>query len=152
MAPNKIVLVAEDDPWARLIAVVLDPTTSAERSAAFADFMSPDLSDFRGWCDKVRSAAAAIYPSEVRLVGTQDKLRGNLATADAIFTEALTIGPPELAAAPRLKAVHKYGIILRNIGRRLRRTRRQGAGHPPARQHRVRRARFCLDASAGAAN
>jgi len=36
--------------------------------------------------------------------------------------------------------------------RRLRRTRRQGAGHPPARQHRVRRARFCLDASAGAAN
>ena len=115
MTPNKIVLVAEDDPWARLIAVVLDPTTSAERSAAFADFMSPDLSDFRGWCDKVRSAAAAIYPSEVRLVGTQDKLRSNLATADAIFTEALTIGPPELAAAPRLKAVHKYGIILRNI-------------------------------------
>ena len=115
MAPNKAVLVAEDDPWARLMAVVLDPTTSAERSAAFADFMSPDLPDFRGWCDKVRSAAAAIYPSEVRLVGTQDELRGNLATADAVFTEALTIGPWELAAAPRLKAVHKYGMILRNI-------------------------------------
>ena len=63
------VLIVEDDVWARLIGVVLDPTTSHERWAALADFMSPDLPDFRtvgfdppesieiaqaGWRDKVR--------------------------------------------------------------------------------------------------
>jgi phosphoglycerate dehydrogenase-like enzyme len=115
MAPNGPVLVVEDDPWARLIAVALDPATSPERWAAFADFMSPDLPHFRGWCDKVKSAAKGIYPSEVRLVGSQQELRANLEGAEAVVTEALTIGPQELAAAPRLKAVHKYGMLLRNI-------------------------------------
>ena len=115
MAPNKAMIVLEDDPWARLIGVVLDPATSQERWAAFADFMSPDLPDFRGWCDRVRSLAATIYPCDVKLVGTQEELRRNLAAAEAVVTEALTIGPQELASAPRLKAVHKYGMVLRNI-------------------------------------
>ncbi len=108
-------IIVEDDAWARLIGVVLDPTTSRERWAAFADFMSPDLPDFRGWCGKVQKAAAALYPSDVRLVRSQDELRRHLEAADAIVTEGLSVGADELAAAPRLQVVHKYGHILRNI-------------------------------------
>jgi phosphoglycerate dehydrogenase-like enzyme len=109
------VLVVEDDVWARLIGVVLDPATSQERWAAIADFMSPDLPDFRGWCGKVQKSAAAVYPSDVRLVKSQDELQRHLEVADAIVTESLNVGADELARAPRLKAVHKYGHILRNI-------------------------------------
>jgi len=115
MEAKKPVLIVEDDVWARLIGVVLDPTTSHERWSAFADFMSPDLPDFRAWCDGVKAAARSLYPSDVRLVKSQDELHGNLAAAEAIVTESLKIGPEELALAPRLKAVHKYGAILRNI-------------------------------------
>jgi phosphoglycerate dehydrogenase-like enzyme len=115
MEPNKHVLIVEDDVWTRLIGVVLDPTTSPERWSAFADFMSPDLPDFRCWCDKFKTAARSLYPSDVRLVKSQDELRSNLETAEAIITESLTIGSEELVLAPRLKVVHKYGAILRNI-------------------------------------
>jgi phosphoglycerate dehydrogenase-like enzyme len=115
MESRKPVLIVEDDVWTRLIGVVLDPTTSHERTSAFADFMSPDLPDFRAWCDKVKTAASSLYPSEVRLVKSQAELQSNLAAAEAIVTESLTIGPQQLALAPRLKVVHKYGAILRNI-------------------------------------
>jgi phosphoglycerate dehydrogenase-like enzyme len=112
---NKPILVVEDDVWARLIGVVLDPTTNQERWTAFADFMSPDLPDFGGWCDRVKNAAGSLYPSDVRLVGTTAELHDHLASAEAIVTESLTIGEEELALAPRLKVIHKYGRILRNI-------------------------------------
>jgi phosphoglycerate dehydrogenase-like enzyme len=115
MSLSKPVLVVEDDVWARLIAVVLDPTTSQERWAAFADFMSPDLPDFQGWCDKVREAAGPLFPSDVRLVSSKPELHSNLGSAEAIVTESLAIGKEELGLAPRLKVVHKYGVILRNI-------------------------------------
>jgi phosphoglycerate dehydrogenase-like enzyme len=112
---EKPVLIVEDDVWARLIGVVLDPTTSHERWAAFADFMSPDLPDFSGWCDKIKAAAKSLYPSDVRLVKSQTELQNNLAAAEGIVTESLKIGSEELDLAPRLKVVHKYGAILRNI-------------------------------------
>jgi len=115
MGRRKPILIVEDDVWTRLIGVVLDPTTSRERWAAFADFMSPDLPDFGAWCDKVKTAAGSLYPGEVRLVKSQDELRSNLEAAEAIVTESLKIGPEELTLAPRLKVVHKYGAILRNI-------------------------------------
>jgi phosphoglycerate dehydrogenase-like enzyme len=115
MESKRPVLIVEDDVWTRLIGVVLDPKTSHERWNAFADFMSPDLPDFRAWCDKVKSAARSLYPSEVRLVKSQAELQSNLEAAEAIVTESLKIGPQELALAPRLKVVHKYGAILRNI-------------------------------------
>ena len=71
MKSNLPVVVVEDDPWTRLIGVVLDPTTSEERQAAFADFMSPDEPDFARWCDDLRARAGGLYPSEVRLVPSQ---------------------------------------------------------------------------------
>jgi len=115
MPVSQPVLVVEDDVWARLIGVVLDPTTPEQRIAAFADFMTPDVPDFRGWCDRVRAAAGPLFPSDVRLVSSTAELRDHLSSAQAIVTEALAIGEAELALAPQLKAVHKYGMIFRNI-------------------------------------
>src|SRR5712675_726089 len=109
------VLVVEDDVWARLIGVVLDPTTSPERWAAFADFMSPDLPDFRKWSDQIQKRAGPLHPSDVRLVSSKPELHRNLGSAQAIVTESMKIGREELALAPRLKVVHKYGLLLRNI-------------------------------------
>jgi phosphoglycerate dehydrogenase-like enzyme len=115
MTKKSPILVVEDDVWARLIAVVLDPTTSTERTTAFADFMSPDEPDFHAWCERARQGAESLAPSEVRLVSSQADLRAALADADAVVTESLVVGPEELAIAPRLRVVHKYGAILRNI-------------------------------------
>src|SRR5438034_4358323 len=115
MASDPPVVVVEDDPWTRLIGVVLDPTTSQERRAAFADFMSPDEPNFAGWCDELRARVASLYPSEVRLVPSQAELRKNLAVAQALVVESFSVGPEELARAPKLKVVHKYGAVLRNI-------------------------------------
>ena len=109
------ILVIEDDPWTRLIGVVLDPTTSDERRAAFADFMSPDEANFAAWCDALRARAGALYHSEVRLVSSQAELRKNLTAARGLVVESFSVGPEELARAPKLKVVHKYGAVLRNI-------------------------------------
>src|SRR5215471_13979040 len=111
MATNSLVVV-EDDPWTRLIGVVLDPATSEERRAAFADFMSPDEPDFAGWCDALRARAGAFYPSEVRLVPSQAELRKNLPAAQALVVESFPVGREELARAPKLKVVQKYGAVL----------------------------------------
>jgi hypothetical protein len=105
----------EDDVWTRLIGVVLDPTTSEERWNAFADFMSPDLPDFRGWCAKVQASAGSLYPSDVRLVSSTAELHRDLKAAEAVVTENMQIGAEELALAPRLKLVHKYGMLFRNV-------------------------------------
>jgi phosphoglycerate dehydrogenase-like enzyme len=114
MEKHKPIIVVEDDVWTRLIGVVLDPSTSQERFTAFADFMSPDLEDFRGWCDRIRRSTPAIFPSDVRLVSSSDLPR-HLASAEAIVTESLKVGEAELALAPHLKVVYKYGVVLRNI-------------------------------------
>src|SRR5499426_108240 len=115
MGLSQPVLVVENDVWARLIGVVLDPATSPERWAAFADFMSPDLPDFQSWCEKVRRRAPSIYPSEVRLASSREELQDSLGPAQAIVTESLSIGAAELDLAPHLKVVHKYGAVFRNI-------------------------------------
>jgi phosphoglycerate dehydrogenase-like enzyme len=115
MTSRSTIIVVEDDPWTRLIGVVLDPATSDERRAAFADFMSPDEPDFEGWCEDLRARAGALYPSEVRLVASPAELREQLGAARALVVESFAVGSEELARAPKLKVVHKYGAILRNI-------------------------------------
>ena len=109
------VLVVEDDVFLRLIGVILDPASSAERRAAFADFFAHDEPDFEGYCARVRTRAAALDPADVRLIDTTAALRANLAEADALVLESLPLSAEEIAAAPRLKAVQKYGIGLRQI-------------------------------------
>jgi phosphoglycerate dehydrogenase-like enzyme len=114
-APNPPIIVIEDDPFLRVAAVVLDPSTSAERHAAFADFFSNDEPDFDGYCARVRKSAGALFPADVRLVETAEEMRANLIAAKGLIVESLPVGRAELAAAPRLVAVQKYGAIPRNI-------------------------------------
>ncbi len=109
------VLVAENDPFLRVVEIVLDPDSSPERFTAFADFFAHDEPDFAGWRERVRRHAQKLYPATVRLVETQEELRQHLAEADALIVESLAVGAEELAAAPRLKAVQKYGVDLRRV-------------------------------------
>ena len=111
------VIVVEDDPFLRIIGVVLDPATSAERVAAFADFFACDLPDFAGWLEKLRAGVPAMHPAEVRLVESEANYRRDLAEADAAVLEWLPLGADELASAPRLRAVHKFGTIAGSIDR-----------------------------------
>ena len=112
----KFKLVVENDTFLRLINVVLDPSASEERIEAFAHFCLHDLPDFRGWCDKIRAQAANLYPSEVRLVDSQEDLLANLPGATVAVVEELTVGPKEVAAAGNdLRYVQKYGFTTRNI-------------------------------------
>jgi phosphoglycerate dehydrogenase-like enzyme len=109
------ILVVEDDRFLRIVPLVLDPNASRERYAAYADFFSHDDPDFDGWCARVRSGSAGLHPAEVRLVGTQEELRANLADCTALIVEGMSVGASEVAAAPRLKSVQKYGVDLRRI-------------------------------------
>ena len=109
------VIVVENDPFTKLIQIVLDPTTPAERVAAFADFMAHDEPDFAGWIARVRKGAANIFPAEVRLVESEDDMRAKLSDAVAVVTESLRVTADDLAAGGKLQAVQKFGTGLRNI-------------------------------------
>jgi phosphoglycerate dehydrogenase-like enzyme len=109
------VIVIEDDPFPRLLQVLLDPNATAERREGFAHFMAHDVPDFAGWCAETRALLPALYPADVRLVSSQEELRAQLPEADAVIIESMTLGAGEIAVAPRLKAVQKYGTITRNI-------------------------------------
>jgi phosphoglycerate dehydrogenase-like enzyme len=113
--PNLPVIVVEDDPFTRLIQIVLDPATSDERRAAFADFMAPDEPDFAGWCARVQADSTGLYPAEVRMVSSEAEMRAGLGDACALVVEGFRVGGDDLAAAPKLKVVQKYGAVLRNI-------------------------------------
>jgi phosphoglycerate dehydrogenase-like enzyme len=108
-------LVVEDDRFLRVVGITLDPDTPAERVAAYADFFAHDEPDFAGWCDRVRKRALGLYPAEVRLVATQEELRAALPASRAAIVESLAFGPGEIAAAPSLAVVQKYGSRPRNI-------------------------------------
>jgi phosphoglycerate dehydrogenase-like enzyme len=109
------VIVIEDDPFTRVVQIVLDPETSAERRAAFADFFAHDEPDFAGWCARVRAWSAGFAPAEVRMVFSQEELRERLRGADAAIVESLRFGREELEAGDRLKVVQKFGALVRNI-------------------------------------
>ena len=49
-------ILVEEDRVLRLIQVILDPQTTAERLAAFADFNSTDQADFSGWLSEIRAS------------------------------------------------------------------------------------------------
>jgi phosphoglycerate dehydrogenase-like enzyme len=114
-AARRPVLVVEDDRFLRIVGIVLDPTTAAERVAAYTDFFAHDEPDFAGWCERVRWRVPGLFPSEVRLVDTQAALRAALPDCRAAIVESLAVGREEIAAAPHLAAVQKYGLLTRNI-------------------------------------
>src|SRR5258705_3886939 len=89
------VFAVEDDPFLRLIQVILDPRTSIERRAAFAEFMAHDLADFEGWCAGVRGNVPGLYPAEVRLVTSQAEFDSALPAATPPVVGFVQLGPPE---------------------------------------------------------
>ena len=109
------VVVVEDDPFTRLIPIVLDPASSAVRRAAFADFMSPDEPDFDGWVKRVREGAAGLFPARVIMLEAQDEMRASLGDCHALVVESFSVGRDDLAAAPHLKVVQRFGALLRSI-------------------------------------
>ena len=109
------VVVVEDDPFPRMLKAFLDPTIELQRLAALADFFAHDLPDFAGWLAQLRALAGPLYPADVRLVKNQDELRAQLPMAHAVVTESFAIGAAEIALAPQLKVVQKYGTLLRGI-------------------------------------
>lgn len=108
--------VVENDSFLRLIQVVLDPAAPQERVDAFAHFCKHDTPDFPAWCNKIRTQAENIYPSEVALVDSTRELRAELPGARVAVVEELPVGADEIAAAGRsLKFVQKYGFTIRNV-------------------------------------
>ncbi|HEY6703015.1 MAG TPA: NAD(P)-dependent oxidoreductase [Xanthobacteraceae bacterium] len=113
--PSDGALVVEDDRFLRVVGVVLDPNTSRERTAAFADFFAHDEPDFAGYCERVRARVGKLFPREVRLVETQDELRAALPGSCALVVESLHVGNEELAAGRTLRVVQKFGWRPRNV-------------------------------------
>jgi len=113
--PRPPVIVVEDDPFTRLIPLVLDPAASEDRRLAFADFMSTDEPDFTGWCERVRQGAVNICPATVRMVTSETEMRGHLAGCSALVVESFRVTREDLRAAGQLKVVQKFGTGLRNI-------------------------------------
>jgi phosphoglycerate dehydrogenase-like enzyme len=109
------IIVVEDDPFTRLIPIVLDPDSSEERRAAFADFMAHDEPDFDGWASRLRRRAGRLYPAEVRLVSSEEEMRRHLPDCTVLVVESLNVTREDIEAAPKLRAIQKFGVTLRNI-------------------------------------
>jgi phosphoglycerate dehydrogenase-like enzyme len=110
-SPPRLKFVVENDSFLRLIQVVLDPNAPTERIAAFSHFCAHDLPDFLGWCEKVRSQAQNLHPTDVRLVDDEAELLAHVPGAQVVVVESLAVGPKEIAAAGgTLKIVQKYGV------------------------------------------
>ncbi len=108
-------IVVEDDPFLRLMPVILDPDTPAGTMAAFADFMAHDEPNFIGWCERLRAEVPGLWPAHVRLIDTSEELLAALPDANIAMVESLPFGTREAAAAPRLTCVQKYGALPRGI-------------------------------------
>ena len=109
------IILAEDDVIIRTAAVLLDPETDPERYAAFADYYSVDMPEFDEWVGEIRDSVAVLFPSEFRMVRSQEDLRSQLGDAEGLICQELKVGPEELALAPNLRIIQKFGVDLRNI-------------------------------------
>jgi lactate dehydrogenase-like 2-hydroxyacid dehydrogenase len=110
-------IVVEQDKFLRLLPVIFDPATPAEHQRAIADFFAHDEPDFAGWCRRLRERMPGIVPAEIVFARDQADLRDKLAAADGVIVESLVIGEAELAVAPRLAIVQKFGALAHNIDR-----------------------------------
>ena len=110
------VVVVENDPFPRLLQVILDPSTPAARTAAFAHFFAHEEPDFAGWCERLRGRLKRLYPAEVRLVDDQASLLAAMPGARVVIVESLSVGKKELAAAGKtLRVAQKYGTVMENF-------------------------------------
>ncbi len=114
-SPERPLIVVEDDPFMRLFAVILDPDTNPEMIRAFADFMAHDEPDFPGWCARLRARLPGLWPARVVIACSPEAFAAALPGATIAVVEGFAFGPAELALAPRLRVVQKYGALARNI-------------------------------------
>lgn len=108
-------IVVENDPFPRLIGVILDPQTAPDRVKAFADFFAHDLPDFQSWLDTLRGQLPTLYPSRVIMVDDEADMQSHLADADVLVVESLPVTDATVAAAPKLKVIQKFGSLAGNI-------------------------------------
>jgi phosphoglycerate dehydrogenase-like enzyme len=108
-------IVVQDDKILRFLEVILDPGVSAERVAAFQDYLGFDVPDVDGWFEAQRRRAAAIYPSKIHMVPDEAAMRALLPEADALVTESFRVGADDLALGRKLRFVQKFGIDARNV-------------------------------------
>ncbi len=108
------VIAVEDDKVLRFLQVLLDPATPAERLTVFADYVAHDI-DQDHWFAEARARLPGVFPSAVRLLKSADDLHSALPVADALVVESLVIGEAELALAPRLRFIHKFGSTADNL-------------------------------------
>lgn len=112
---RKPLIVVEDDPFLRLYKVILDPDCPTGMLTAFADFMAHDAPAFLTWCENLREAVPGLWPARIAIVETPEEFRAHLPEADVAVVEGWPFGTDEIARAPRLKAVQKYGALTRGI-------------------------------------
>jgi phosphoglycerate dehydrogenase-like enzyme len=117
MVRPRVRIVVEEDKFLRLLPVIFDPATPDEHQQAIADFFALDEPDFAGWCRRLRERMPDIVPAEIVFATDQADLSDKLAEADGAIVESLVIGEAELAAAPRLAIVQKFGALTHNIDR-----------------------------------
>lgn len=116
MSKQRPIIVVEDDPFPRLIQVILDPAAPAARVAAFAHFYAHEEPDFAGWLERLRKKLKRLYPAEVRLISDTASLLAALPGASIVVTESLPVGKKEIAAAGKtLRVAQKYGSLPSNI-------------------------------------
>lgn len=108
------VIAVEDDKVLRFLQILLDPATPAERMDVFADYVAHDI-DQDEWLAAARAQVPAVFPASVRLLKDDADLRAALPEADALVVESMQVGAAELALAPRLKIIHKFGTRADNI-------------------------------------
>ena len=108
-------VLIEEDAILRIVPVILDPATPEAHRRAVTEFFAFDEPDFAGWCRRVQQRIPGLYPASVSYVREQAELREKLADADALIVEGLAVGPEELARAPCLAIVQKFGAIAANI-------------------------------------
>ncbi len=110
------VVVVEDDPFPRLLQVILDPAAPAARIAAFSHFFAHEEPDFTGWCERLRGRLKRLHPAQVRLVEDQASLLAAMPGARVVLVESLSVGKKEIAAAGgTLRVAQKYGTVLSNV-------------------------------------
>jgi len=109
------IIVAQNDPIIRSAQVILDPDTNPDRVAAIADYYSVDVKDFDGFLAKIRGSVPGLFPATFRMVDDQESFRDAIKDADGAILESFIVGEEELAAAPNLKIIQKFGVDLRNI-------------------------------------
>jgi phosphoglycerate dehydrogenase-like enzyme len=108
-------ILVEDDAYLRIVPVLLDPKITDEHRRALCDFMAHDVPDFEQWLRDLWQQVPGLYPAQVELVMDQDDLRAKLPGADAVILEGLAFGETEIALAPKIAIVQKFGTLIPNI-------------------------------------